>query len=332
MLFRVVAITAGVFAYIFANEPAAASSWLPSWLGEAFNPPSPATTSIVDERSKTVGAAINNTARRKMKRSRAAKIPKRAKWVARSRTAAHETKVKREQSSKANGVAPAKQSRSADRVVAAPLAVIVKPTPEPVVPASHVSDVSNQAELASTRISDVSNQAELASSWVANGRLESAWNVNELDMVFDTMQIVRTLAPPAVSGTVGQKESSPEASPQPKPQASWWSRIWDAVLGSAAGSARWSKMAEEVPACRNREVIERFITIEGSDEKAEKTRADLLRRPLLLGDCHVLPIGMEVTFTEDRLSGSVVCIRTKTLTECFWTTRKALEKREMASR
>jgi hypothetical protein len=332
MLFRVAAIAAGVFAYIFACEPAAASSWLPSWLGEAFNPPSPATTSIEEERSKILRAAINNPAKRKMKRIRDAKRPKRAKWAARSRTAAHETRVKREQSSKANGVARAKQPRSADRSVAAQPAVIVKPTPEAVVPAPPVSDVNNQAELANTQISDVSNQAELASSRVANVRLESAGNVNELDVVADTMQIVRALTPPAVSGTVGQKEPAPEASPQPKPQASWWNRIWIAVLGSAAGSGRWYKIAEEVPACRSRDIIERLITIEGPDEKLAKARADLLRRPLLLGDCHVLPRGIEVAFNEDRLSGTVVCIRTKTLTECFWTIRRALEQREMAFR
>lgn len=345
MLFRVAAIAAGVFAYIFANEPAAASSWLPSWLGEAFNPPSPATTSIEDERSKTLRAAINNTAKRKKKRIRDAKIPKRAKWAARSRTAAHETRVKREQSSKANGVAPAKQSRSADRLVAAP-AGIDKPTPETVVAASpvsdvntqaelastHISDVNNQAELASTQTSDVNNQAERASSRLANVRLESAGNVNELDVVADTMQIVRALTSPAVSETVGQKEASPEASPQPEPQASWWSRIWVAVLGPAAGSARWYKIAEEVPACRSRDIIERLMTIGGSDEKAAIARADLLRRPLLLGDCHVLPPGIEVTFNEDRSSGTVVCVRTKTMTECFWTTRRAIEQREMASR
>jgi hypothetical protein len=332
MSFRVAAITAGVFVYIFANGPAAASSWLPSWLGEAFNPPSHVTTSVEEEeRSKTLRAAINDTAKLKRKRTRDAKMRKRAKWAARSRTAARETRAKREQSSKANGVARAKQSRSADRSVAAPPAVIVKPTPETAVPASPVSDVNNQTEPASTRISDVSNQAELASSRLANVRVESAWNVNELDV--DTMQTVRALTPSAVSGTVGQKEASPEASPQPKPQASWWSRIWVAVLGSAAGSARWYKIAEEVTACRSRDLIERLMTIGGSDEKAEKDRADLLRRPLLLGDCHVLPPGMQVTFNEDRLSGNPVCIRTKILTECFWTSTRAIEQqRQVASR
>lgn len=200
------------------------------------------------------------------------------------------------------------------------------------VPPSHVSDVSNQTELASTQISDVSNQAELASSRLADVRREPAGNVNELDVVADTMQILRALTPPAVSETIGQKEASPEASAQPKPQASWWSRIWLAVLRPAAGSARWYKVAEEVPACRSRDIIERFIAIAGSEEKSEIARADLLRRPLLFGDCHVLPPGMEVTLNEDRLSGTVVGVRTKTLTECFWTLKRTIEQREMASR
>ena len=331
MLFRVVAITAGVFAYIFANESAAASSWLPSWLGEAFNPPSFAATSIEEERRKNLRAAVNNAAKRKKKRIRDAKIPKRAKWAARSRTAAHETRAKREQFTKANGVVPAKQSRSTDRSVVALPAEIDKPTPE-TVPASPVSELNTQAELASTQISEVSNEAQRASSRLANVQLESARNVNELDVGADTMQIVRAVTRPAVSETVGQKKASPEASPQPEPQASWWNRIWVAVLGSAAGSARWYKIAEEGPACRSRDIIERLMTIKGSDEKAAVARADLLRRPLLLGDCHVLPTGIEVTFNEDRLSGNVVCVRTKSMTECFWTTRRAVEQREMASR
>jgi hypothetical protein len=310
MIFRVAAITAGVFAYIFANEPAAASSWLPSWLGEAFNPPSPATTSVEEERTKVLRAAINKTAKPKMKRTRDAKKRNRTKWAARSRTAAHETRRKREQSSRTNGLAPASARRSTDRFIAAPQAIIVEPVPEIVMPVSRVSDVSNE---------------------VGVGR-ESAETTSELELVADTMQLMRTFSLPAGAETVGQREISPEPSQPTKPQASWWRRIWVAVLGSASGSPRWHKITEEVPACRSRETIERFMAIEGSDEKAERGRADILRRPLLLGDCHILPINMKVTFNEDRLSGPVVCIRTKRMTECFWTPRRGIEQREMASR
>jgi hypothetical protein len=302
MLFRVAAIGAGVFAYIIANGSAAASSWLPTWLGEAFNPPLSATTSVQEERRKAL-RAIKNTAKGKKKRTRHANIPKRAKSAAlskraksaaRSRPAAHETRVKREQPSKTNDPTPARLSRSADSSIMVPR-------------------------------SDVSNETELASSRLPSGPLEFARNVNEPDdVVADPTPIVRALTLPADSETVSQKATWPEASQRRKPQASWWSWIW----GSAAGPVRWYKIAEEVPACRRRDIIERFITIEGSDENAEKSRAELLRRPLLVGDCHVLPIGMEVTFKKDRLSGIVACIRTKTLTECFWTTKRAIEQRE----
>jgi hypothetical protein len=297
MVFRVAAIAAGVFAYIVVNGSATASSWLPSWLGEAFNPPVPTTTSVQEERRKT-SRAIKHTTKRKKKRTRDANMPKRAKSAARSRPAAHETRVKREQTSKTNDPVPAKLSRSADS------SMVVPP-----------SDVSNDAKLASGRLPSVP--------------LESAGNANEAnDVVADPTPIVRAFTLPADSGTVSQKARWPEASHQRKPQASWWSWMW----GSAAGPVRWYKIAEEVPACRSRDIIERFITIEGSDEKAEKGRADLLRRPLLLGVCHILPIGMEVTFNKDRLSGTGVCVRTKILTECFWTTKRAIEQREMAYR
>jgi hypothetical protein len=292
MLFRVAAIGAGIFAYIVANGSAAASSWLPTWLGEAFNPPVPATASVQEERRKTL-RAINNTAKGKKKRTRHVNTPKRAKSATRSRPAAHETRVNREQPSKTNDPAPAKLPRS--------------DSSSPVVPPS---DVTNEAELASSRLRSVP--------------LESAENVNEPDDVVADPPIVRALTVPADSGTVSQKVTWPEASQQRKPQASWWSWIW----GSAAGPARWYKIAEEVPACRSRDIIERFITIEGSDEKAEKARAELLRRPLLLGACHILPIGMEITFNKDRLSGTAVCVRTKVLTECFWTSKRAIEQRE----
>jgi hypothetical protein len=297
MLFRVAAIAAGIFAYIVVNGSAAASSWLPSWLSEAFNPAVPATTSVQAERRKT-SRAMNNTAKRKIKRTRAANIAKRTKSGARSRAAAHDTRVKRQQPSKTNDPAPAKLSRSADS------SMVVPP-------------------------SDVSNEVKLASSQLPSLPFEPAENVNEPDdVVADPMPIVRAFTLPADSGTVSQNATWPEAAQQQKPQASWWSWIW----GSAAGPARWYKIAEEVPACRTRDTIERFITIDGSDEKAEKARADLLRGPLLLGDCHVLPIGMEVTFNKDRLSGTVVCVRTKVLTECFWTTKRAIGQREMAYR
>jgi hypothetical protein len=69
-----------------------------------------------------------------------------------------------------------------------------------------------------------------------------------------------------------------------------------ATIGSAglSGAALAQSMpsyqiAQDVHACSNRETMERFIKIEGTGNRAAKLRADLLRRPLIRGECHILP-------------------------------------------
>jgi hypothetical protein len=103
--------------------------------------------------------------------------------------------------------------------------------------------------------------------------------------------------------------------------------IGSAALSGAAlaQSMRSSKLAQDIPACSSRETMERFANIEGSGNRAAKLRADFLRKPLLRGECHVLPAGIEVYIDEgSQASDALVCVRRVNQTECIWTTRNAL--------
>jgi hypothetical protein len=105
-----------------------------------------------------------------------------------------------------------------------------------------------------------------------------------------------------------------------------------ATIGSAglSGAALAQSMpsyqiAQEVHACRSRETMERFIKIEGTGNRAAKLRADFLRRPLIRGECHILPAGIEVYIDEgSQASSTLVCVRPVKQTECIWTTPNAL--------
>jgi hypothetical protein len=59
--------------------------------------------------------------------------------------------------------------------------------------------------------------------------------------------------------------------------------------------------------------------------RAAKLRADFLRKPLLRGECHVLPAGIEVYIDEGpQLSSTLVCVRPQQQRECIWTTLDAI--------
>jgi hypothetical protein len=105
-----------------------------------------------------------------------------------------------------------------------------------------------------------------------------------------------------------------------------------ATIGSAglSGAALAQSMpsyqiAQDIPACRSREMMEHFIKIEGTGNRAAKLRADLLRTPLIRGECHIRPADMEVHIDEgSQASGTLVCVRPVAQTECIWTAPNAL--------
>ena len=105
-----------------------------------------------------------------------------------------------------------------------------------------------------------------------------------------------------------------------------------ATIGSAglSGAALAQSMpayqiAQDVHACHSRETMEHFIKIEGTGNRAAKLRADFLRRPLIRGECHILPAGIEVYIDEgSQASATLVCVRPVKQPECIWTTPNAL--------
>jgi hypothetical protein len=103
--------------------------------------------------------------------------------------------------------------------------------------------------------------------------------------------------------------------------------VGSAALSCAALAQSMSsyKLAQDIPACSSRETMERFATIEGSGNRAAKLRADFLRKPLLRGECHVLPAGIEVYIDEgSQASATLVCVRPVNQPACIWTTPSAL--------
>jgi hypothetical protein len=220
---RVAAITAVVMAITLAGGSASASTWLPEWIDRLLSPAPAATEPAAEMSNKRVEAATDKTAKRKAKGTRHANTAKRTKWG--SRTGARE-RLKREQSLRTSARArAAKQSRATIRSIVAAPASAIKSIPE-AVPSRPVLDARIEGGFATSPIESV--------------RIASAEDLNDLDVVADSMQIIRAFgrAREEVS-TVGQAEMPPEALPQPEPQQASWLRRFVAALAEWC-AAKWA--------------------------------------------------------------------------------------------